>query len=77
MGGSSRKDRLSNLLWLHSACHLSVIEPHRDRAYKAGWLVRAGEEPSEVPVLMFDGWVLLDDDGGVVQTEGAPVPSPG
>lgn len=71
MGGSKQRDRLSNLLWLHSACHLAVIEPNRARAYEAGWLVKAGEEPAAVPVLLFDGWALLDDEGGVTQTGAA------
>lgn len=70
MGGSRdpRVNGPANLLWLcgtgTTRCH-GWIESHRDAAREAGWLLRDGQDPAAVPVLLWDGRrVLLDDDGG-------------
>ena len=66
MGGGRYANTASNLLYLHHSCHLYRVEKDREGSYRNGWLVRQGEEPSEVPVrYMLSGWVLLDDEGGM------------
>ncbi len=83
MGGTKKLESRSaaNGLYLHFKCH-EKIERHRATAYENGWLVHKWEDSTEIPVLMVDNWVLLDDDGGfrVVQRawdqEGKPVPRP-
>lgn len=63
MGGTSRPERLSNLLLLCPACH-DAVEHDRARAYGAGWLVREPMDPAAVPVRLAAGWAFLDDGGG-------------
>ncbi len=58
----------SNLLFVCGdgvrGCH-GYMESYRTQACAAGWLVRDGEDPAEVPVLTWTGArVLLDDIGG-------------
>jgi len=71
--GGARRDRdvfaLSRLLWLCRDDHLWV-ESHRLLAYGLGLLVRHGVTPCcEIPVFHHGRWVLLDDNGDVVQVE--------
>lgn len=53
-------------------CHGWVTE-HPADAERAGLVVRRGGgiDPAVVPVLTWDGWVQLDDDGGIT-----PCPAP-
>jgi hypothetical protein len=66
MGGS--KNALTgspcNALFLHPGCH-ALVESIRENALDNGWLVRQGINPSEVPVKLHTGWVLLLEDGSV------------
>jgi hypothetical protein len=68
MGGSSHPDRhsSSNLMAVcgtgTTGCH-GVIESYRAQAYEHGWLVRRGQDPAEVEVLIWrQGWVRLTKD---------------
>ena len=46
-------------------CH-GWVEGNPTSAYRAGWKVRQGIDPTTVPVLhVAFGWVQLDEDGGV------------
>lgn len=60
-GGSKLAESHSaaNLLLLCSDGH-RWVESHREAALEAGWLVRQGVDPAEVPVLVLGRWVLLD-----------------
>lgn len=64
MGGS--KDPVvgsaANCVFLHPGCHLH-IESYREKGRRLGFLVRQTENPEEVPVKRWDGWVLLGQDG--------------
>lgn len=62
-------DRLSNLIALHSACHI-WIHAHPDEARAQGWIVSSNgpiggaPNPELVPVRLPDGYLwLLADDG--------------
>lgn len=70
MGGTSNPaiNFPSNLIWVcgsgTTGCH-GHMESHRTEAYGNGWLLHAAEDPTEVPVLLWDGHrVLLDNVGG-------------
>jgi 5-methylcytosine-specific restriction protein A len=68
MGGSREPwvNLPGNLLDLCGDCHREVTDTKGNRAFveTCGWLVRRGERvPSEVPVVLWHGLVLLDDDG--------------
>ena len=66
MGGSRRKHRLSNVVWLESLLNgLIESDPEwQDEAKRRGMKVSQYENPEEVPVLFSDGrWWLLSDDG--------------
>ena len=72
MGGTKRPEinLPSNLLFLCGTgttfCH-GWIEHNRAEARVNGWLLRSGDDPCKVAVLLWDGRrVLLDDDGGWV-----------
>jgi len=60
MGGSTTGwvGEPPNGLLLCEACHRRV-ENNREWAYAKGLLVRSGRYPVEVPVLSWDGWLLL------------------
>ena len=68
MGGSGlQAHRLSNLVYLHSSCHLKHVEQQRERAYMNGWLLEHWQDSWAVPMMyMLNGWVLLKDDGLIV-----------
>lgn len=69
MGGSKRADVHSpaNLLYLCGSgtegCH-GWVESNRQAAYDAGLLLWQQQVPTEVPVALRRGTVLLDDGGG-------------
>lgn len=73
MGGSSREDLglPSNGLLLHGSCH-AYIESKRRVAAELGFLVGYGSAPSDVPVMLWRGWALLLDDGGLTMLDGPP-----
>ena len=64
MGGTKRKETgtTANGVLLHPRCH-ELIERHRAAAINEGWLVPQALDPVTVPVLMWDGWVYLDEQG--------------
>jgi 5-methylcytosine-specific restriction protein A len=68
MGGSSAADTntASNALALCYPCHAG-FESRREAAEKFGWLVPQGISPASRPVLRRGVWVLLDDDGKVIE----------
>jgi 5-methylcytosine-specific restriction protein A len=51
------------LVLLCRDCH-RWIESHRSAARDAGWLVRQGQDPAAVVVLLPVGPVWLTEDGG-------------
>ncbi len=67
-GGSKASDTntAANCLLLCRDCH-SWVELHREESLHFGWLVRQGHPPAGVPVWLGWRWVLLDDQGGVVE----------
>lgn len=76
MGGSQLPDTNSvvNLLLLDASCH-ERVERERTAAYAGGWLVRQGERPADVPVLIrAERWYLLTDDAAYAPVEDVEVP---
>jgi 5-methylcytosine-specific restriction protein A len=68
MGGSRPEwvNLPGNLLRLCIDCHDEVTNTNGNRAYveTCGWLVRRGVLlPAEIPVVLWHGLVLLDDEG--------------
>lgn len=71
MGGTVRPEsnQPANLLVLcgsattPGSCH-QWIESRRSEAFEDGLLIRQTDDPSQVPVLLERGWVLLTDDCG-------------
>lgn len=47
-----------------ACCRLCHTNAHDRNSYSDGWLLRSYEDPEFVPVRMFDGWLLLDDEYG-------------
>lgn len=71
--GSTRRPETNlaaNGLWLAAECH-ERVESRREWAYEHGLLVRQHQTPSAVPVLLYDGWWVLDDEGGKTPAEQA------
>lgn len=71
MGGSKDPvtNSAANLLRLcgsgTTGCH-GYIEANRSEALRLGHLVRQGQNPADVPVLLLQhGWCLLDNAGAV------------
>lgn len=64
MGGTRRKDSATapNGLYVHLKCHMD-IESNRQAAFNNGWLVHQLAEPAVIPVRLWNGWFLLDDEG--------------
>jgi hypothetical protein len=46
-----------------TGCH-GVITNTRKEFYSAGWLVHSWETWADKPVLLWQGWAVLDPDGG-------------
>lgn len=76
MGGSKRVELglASNLLLLcgsgTTGCH-GEVESDRSAAYQRGLLLRDGQPPTETPVDLRHGRVLLNDEGQYIPIEGA------
>jgi hypothetical protein len=76
MGGDRRpevKTAANGLLLCGSGvtgCH-GWVEDNRKRAYALGLLLRRHQIPTEEPVTLRRGRVLLDDIGNYIPTEGA------
>lgn len=74
MGGS--KDpavgTAANCLLLHPRCHLTV-ESYREKGKRTGFLVTQQDNPEEVPLRRWDGWVLLGEDGKMTPVD-PPLP---
>ena len=68
VGGSKAPDTntAANGLALCTECH-SWVESNRTKALELGWLVRQGHNPAEMPVWIGWRWVLLCDDGTVIE----------
>lgn len=66
MGGSALLERPSNLVRLcgtgTTGCH-GFVESNRTQSTTRGWLLGFLDNPEEIPLLCFDGWMLLGDDG--------------
>ena len=68
--GGPERDVLSNLLAVSGEAHVSCFpgsihaEPARSR--ELGWILSSGDDPTEHPVWYRSRWVLLADDGTVV-----------
>ena len=66
MGGSSRKHRPSNVIWLESLLN-GLIESDSElqaEAFRRGVKVSQHADPEKVPIMSADGsWWLLTDDG--------------
>jgi 5-methylcytosine-specific restriction protein A len=64
MGGSQLPDTNApqNLLLLCPPCH-ETVESQRTVAYEGGWLVRQGDDPAVVPVLVLARLVRLTAEG--------------
>lgn len=64
MGGTKNPESksASNGLYVHLKCH-AKIEQNRSIAYDNGWLVHNWDSSEDSPVLMWDGWKLLNSDG--------------
>jgi hypothetical protein len=77
MGGTARdRDRLSNVLAVipsHHNLHPDSVHANGRRSRTFGWLLstHTGEDPAEVPVLLWGRrLVLLDDAGGFQEIPG-------
>lgn len=69
-GGSAKLERASILIRLCGdgvfQCH-GWIGQHPKLAGETGWLLPRNNpdiDPTQEPILLFDGWHLLSDDGG-------------
>jgi 5-methylcytosine-specific restriction protein A len=64
MGGTRRRESAtaSNGMYVHLACHMD-IESNRQLALANGWLVQQTHEPVDVAVKLWNGWMMLDDEG--------------
>lgn len=67
MGGSALLERPSNLVRLCGdgvqGCH-GFVESNRTQSTTRGWLLGYLDDPEATPLLCFDGWFVLDDNGG-------------
>jgi 5-methylcytosine-specific restriction endonuclease McrA len=59
------KNDLSNLV---RVCRHDHDRIHDDHSYEGGWLLHSWDDPLAVPVTMFDGVTLLDDQGHLLAT---------
>ena len=66
MGGTKQAATASaaNGLYIHQKCH-ETIERNRATGLRKGWLVSQSDDPVQVPVQLWYGWHLLNDDGTV------------
>lgn len=75
-GGSAKLEQASNLVRLCGdgvqGCH-GWLEHHREHAAEIGWLLpklNLAIRATEVPLLTYRGWLLLDDLGGFIEVQG-------
>lgn len=75
MGGSSNPHvgGPDNALLLHPSCH-ERIERNRATSYLMGWLVTKQDDPATTPVRLWDGWFLLDREGGMLAVDPSGLP---
>lgn len=74
-----RKAGGTRRLWINKPANLLLaclgshawIESNRTRSYELGLLVHQGHRPAGIPVLLFHGWFLLDDNGNYQPAKGA------
>lgn len=65
MGGSSRNPLIHRVSSLLHVCDQHAHDADHDSGrYGYGWSVHRGQDTTAVPVLLADGWFLLDDEGG-------------
>jgi hypothetical protein len=65
MGGSTRNPAIHRPSSLLHVCDRGGYEAdHFTDRYGNGWSVHRGQDTAAVPVLLADGWFLLDDEGG-------------
>lgn len=65
MGGSSRNASIHRVSSLLHCCNTCAWRADNDpERYGNGWSVHRGQDTTGVPVLLADGWWLLDDEGG-------------
>lgn len=74
--GRGGENTAENLLLLcgsgTTGCH-GYVESHRTEAYNAGYLVRTGFDPLDVPVLLLGkAWAYASPDGKWVISDGTP-----
>jgi hypothetical protein len=73
MGGSALLERASNLVRLcgtgTTGCH-GFVESQRTLATVRGWLLGYLDDPEATPLLCYDGWHLLLDDGSRIPSTG-------
>jgi len=73
MGGSALLERASNLVRLcgtgTTGCH-GFVESQRTLATVRGWLLGFLDDPEATPLQCYDGWMLLDDQGGRIPYTG-------
>jgi hypothetical protein len=67
MGGSALLEQPANLIRAcgngnADFCH-GYMHSNPDHAHDIGWVLWATDDPETTPVLLFDGWFLLSDDG--------------
>ena len=72
-GGTSnpRLGLPSNGVLLHPSCH-DWIEKHRNVAAQLGFLVGMGSDSWEQPIMLWSGWVYLNDDGTLTRLGRVP-----
>jgi 5-methylcytosine-specific restriction endonuclease McrA len=68
MGGSALLESPANLVTLCGTgnadkCH-GKAHRNPEWARNHGWIVSRSLDPADIPVDMWDGWFLLDDEGG-------------
>lgn len=68
MGGSAVLERASVLISVcgqgnKDLCH-GEIHGNPEHAHDIGWILWATDDPETTPILTFQGWRLLDDEGG-------------
>lgn len=68
------KDEVCNLIAVHHECHnmgTNSIHLNPARSIRYGWIVPSWGEPSEFPLCLSDGRiVLLDNEGNYLEIEG-------
>lgn len=71
MGGTKRASSgdPSNCLLLHPRCHAD-IESNRERSLANGWLVPQYQDPRDIPVKLWLGFMYLHSDGTVSESHG-------